>query len=157
MSGYRNIVYRTYYHFNVTAEHFTLYQYSLVDALDHYIGFAQTETVCSDLQKIFTLADPRRSRTINPFRTHQHLLASSHFIMTLPSRVRSTWPGECTSSLHRTSSYLVYTFQSISSHTLLITRIGAGFYSFFRVRRLRLSLLLLLMFRSGLHPRLFAH
>ena len=30
---------------NVIAEHAALYQYSLVNAQDHYIGFAQTETV----------------------------------------------------------------------------------------------------------------
>jgi hypothetical protein len=32
--------------------------------------------------------------------------------MTLPSRVRSTWPGECTSNLQVTSLYLVYLFTS---------------------------------------------
>lgn len=32
------------------AEHAALYQYSLVNAQNHYIGFAQTETVWTDLR-----------------------------------------------------------------------------------------------------------
>jgi hypothetical protein len=32
------------------AEHASLYQYSLVNAQNHYIGFAQTETVWADFR-----------------------------------------------------------------------------------------------------------
>jgi glucan 1,3-beta-glucosidase len=39
------------------AEHAALYQYSLVNAQNHYIGFAQTETVWTHLHMRFIPSD----------------------------------------------------------------------------------------------------
>jgi hypothetical protein len=39
------------------AEHAALYQYNLVNAQNHYIGFAQTETVWTDLHIKTILSD----------------------------------------------------------------------------------------------------
>ena len=92
------------------AEHAALYQYNLVNAQNHYIGFAQTETVRDHLVFLFWVAVdsiPTYSLTTNLFLLLQRHILPLLLIMILLFLVASTRRGVCTYNPRPTSSSLV--------------------------------------------------
>ena len=116
------------------AEHAALYQYNLANAQNHYIGFAQTETVSDRLIFHFRVVVdtiPSFSRTIN-----LSLLLQRHLVplplITIPlTPVISPQLGPCTCNHRPTPSSLV----SSATPIILILRLT-------RVHRCRLLQLL---------------
>lgn len=98
-------------HLSSIAEHCALYQYNLHGAQNHWIGFAQTETV-SPFLSVCTFSELKRtSPTINRSRLPPTLTASIHTIMT-PSTttLRALWHGPCMCSSLGTLRSLVRSF-----------------------------------------------